>query len=123
MAKPTGMFMLPASQKGVNQPFLTAEPIFMAGLTNFRPDAHQTVEVDFVIVTEDSEAGMVAVHHRRPRSARTRGRAALAGSSHTGRRSRVHCTGKIPTHRSISLVESSQDGTPRRSEQQTGSTC
>ena len=38
----------------------------MAGLTNLRPDPHQTVEVGFVIVTEDSGAGMVDVHDRRP---------------------------------------------------------
>ncbi len=38
----------------------------MAGLTNFRPYTHQTVEVGFVIVTEDSGAGMVNVHDRRP---------------------------------------------------------
>jgi putative SOS response-associated peptidase YedK len=38
----------------------------MAGLTNFRPDVEQTVETGFVIVTEDSGAGMVDVHDRRP---------------------------------------------------------
>jgi putative SOS response-associated peptidase YedK len=38
----------------------------MAGLTNFRPYVHQSVEVGFVIVTEDSETGMVDVHDRRP---------------------------------------------------------
>jgi putative SOS response-associated peptidase YedK len=38
----------------------------MAGLTNFRPDIQQTVETGFVIVTEDSGAGMVDVHDRRP---------------------------------------------------------
>ena len=42
------------------------EPIFMAGLTNFRIYTHQTVDVGFVIVTEDSGAGMVDVHDRRP---------------------------------------------------------
>ena len=44
----------------------TDQPIFMAGLTNFRPYVHQSVEVGFVIVTEDSETGMVDVHDRRP---------------------------------------------------------
>ena len=38
----------------------------MAGLTNFRPDVQQTVETGFVIVTEDSGAGMVDIHDRRP---------------------------------------------------------
>jgi putative SOS response-associated peptidase YedK len=38
----------------------------MAGLTNFRPDVERTVEKGFVIVTEDSGAGMVDVHDRRP---------------------------------------------------------
>ncbi|WP_411555619.1 SOS response-associated peptidase family protein [Nitrosospira sp. Is2] len=42
------------------------EPIFMADLTNFRMYTHQTVEFGFVIVTEDSGAGMVDVHDRRP---------------------------------------------------------
>jgi putative SOS response-associated peptidase YedK len=38
----------------------------MAGLTNFRPDVEQTVETGFVIVIEDSGAGMVDIHDRRP---------------------------------------------------------
>lgn len=42
------------------------EPIFMAGLTNFRLYAQQNVEVGFVIVTEDSSGGMVDIHDRRP---------------------------------------------------------
>lgn len=42
------------------------EPILMAGLTNYRMYAQQTVDVGFVIVTEDSEAGMVDIHDRRP---------------------------------------------------------
>src|SRR5687768_8582395 len=41
-------------------------PIFMAGLTNFRPYTEQNVEVGFVIVTEDCEGGMVDIHDRRP---------------------------------------------------------
>ena len=32
----------------------------------FRPDVEQAVETGFVIVTEDSGAGMVDVHDRRP---------------------------------------------------------
>ena len=42
------------------------EPIFVAALTNFRIYAQQTVEVGFVILTEDSGAGMVDVHDRKP---------------------------------------------------------
>jgi putative SOS response-associated peptidase YedK len=42
------------------------EPIFMAGLTDFRPYTQQNVEVGFVIVTEDSSGGMVDIHDRRP---------------------------------------------------------
>ena len=42
----------------------------MAGLTNWKPQEPtqraQTVETGFVIVTEDSGAGMVDVHDRRP---------------------------------------------------------
>ncbi len=41
-------------------------PIFMAGLANFKPYTEQAVEVGLVIITEDSEGGMVesevAVH-------------------------------------------------------------
>ena len=39
-------------------------PIFMAGLKNFRPYTRQTVEVGFVIVTQDCEGGMVDIHDR-----------------------------------------------------------
>ena len=42
------------------------EPIFMAGLTNFKPFMHQAVETGFVIVTQDSVGGMVDIHDRRP---------------------------------------------------------
>jgi putative SOS response-associated peptidase YedK len=38
----------------------------MAGLTNFRPHTQQTVEVGFVIVTQDCAGGMVDIHDRRP---------------------------------------------------------
>ena len=57
-------------ENGKKQPWYITrkvnEPIFMAGLTNFRPDVEQSVETGFVIVTEDSGAGMVDVHDRRP---------------------------------------------------------
>ncbi|SFO33860.1 Putative SOS response-associated peptidase YedK [Nitrosospira briensis] len=57
-------------ENGKKQPWYITrkvnKPIFMAGLTNHRPYTHQTVEVGFVIVTEDSGAGMVDVHDRRP---------------------------------------------------------
>jgi putative SOS response-associated peptidase YedK len=57
-------------ENGKKQPWYITrkvdEPIFMAGLTNFRIYTHQTVDVGFVIVTEDSGAGMVDVHDRRP---------------------------------------------------------
>jgi putative SOS response-associated peptidase YedK len=57
-------------ENGKKQPWYITrkvnEPIFMAGLTNFRPDVEQTAETGFVIVTEDSGAGMVDVHDRRP---------------------------------------------------------
>lgn len=42
------------------------EPIFMAGVTNFRPFTQQLVEVGVVIVTEDSGGGMVDIHDRKP---------------------------------------------------------
>lgn len=57
-------------EKGKKQPWYITrkvnKPIFIAGLTNFRLYTRQTVDVGFVIVTEDSGAGMVAVHDRRP---------------------------------------------------------
>jgi putative SOS response-associated peptidase YedK len=57
-------------ENGKKQPWYITrkvnQPIFMAGLTNFRMYTHQTVDVGFVIVTEDSRAGMVDVHDRRP---------------------------------------------------------
>lgn len=59
---------------GKKQPwFITRkddEPMFMAGLTNWKPPARfaakQTVETGVVIVTQDSAGGMVDVHDRRP---------------------------------------------------------
>jgi putative SOS response-associated peptidase YedK len=57
-------------ENGKKQPWYITrkvnEPIFMAGLTNFRMYTYQTVDVGSVIVTEDSGAGMVDVHDRRP---------------------------------------------------------
>ena len=62
--------LLGTVENGKKQPWYITrkvnEPIFMAGLTNFRPDVEQSVDTGFVIVTEDSGAGMVDVHDRRP---------------------------------------------------------
>ncbi|SET06160.1 SOS response associated peptidase (SRAP) [Nitrosospira multiformis] len=57
-------------EQGRKQPWYISrrdkKPIFMAGITNFRPGIQQSVEVGFVIVTEDSGSGMVDIHDRRP---------------------------------------------------------
>ena len=57
-------------ENGKKQPWYITrkidQPIFMAGLANFRPYTQQAVEVGFVIVTEDSGDGMVDIHDRRP---------------------------------------------------------
>ena len=57
-------------ENGKKQPWYIsrkdAQPIFMAGITNFRPYTPQEVEVGLVIVTEDCEGGMVDIHDRRP---------------------------------------------------------
>jgi putative SOS response-associated peptidase YedK len=60
-------------ENGKKQPWYvtrrTNRPVFMAGLSNYRPNEHaqqQKVEVGFVIVTEDCEGGMVDIHDRRP---------------------------------------------------------
>jgi putative SOS response-associated peptidase YedK len=57
-------------ENGKKQPwYITRKdraPIFMAGITNFRPNIRPSVEVGFVIVTEDSGGGMVDIHDRRP---------------------------------------------------------
>lgn len=59
-----------ALENGKKQPWYIMRkdraPIFMAGLTNFRPHTQQTVEVGFVIVTQDCAGGMVDIHDRRP---------------------------------------------------------
>ncbi|MBA4144003.1 MAG: SOS response-associated peptidase family protein [Nitrosospira sp.] len=61
-------------ENGKKQPWYitrhTDQPIFMAGLSNYKPwdprTVPQTVETGFVIVTEDCEGGMVDIHGRRP---------------------------------------------------------
>jgi putative SOS response-associated peptidase YedK len=57
-------------EEGKKQPwFITPkadQPIFMAGLTNYKPFVKQEAEVGFVIVTQDAVGGMVDVHDRRP---------------------------------------------------------
>jgi putative SOS response-associated peptidase YedK len=61
-------------ENGKKQPWYitrrTGQPVFMAGLSNSKPSGlqgtQQTVEVGFVIVTEDCEGGMVDIHDRRP---------------------------------------------------------
>jgi putative SOS response-associated peptidase YedK len=57
-------------ENGKKQPWYITrkanEPIFMAGITNFRPYTEQTVERGFVILTQDCEGGMVDIHDRRP---------------------------------------------------------
>ena len=62
--------LLGSLENGKKQPWYITrkvnEPILMAGMTNFRPDVEQAVETGFVIVTEDSGAGMVDIHDRRP---------------------------------------------------------
>jgi putative SOS response-associated peptidase YedK len=71
---PSGGWYEWSVEGGKKQPWYitrrTGQPIFMAGLSNFKPwDPHtpaQTVETGFVIVTEDCEGGMVDIHDRRP---------------------------------------------------------
>ncbi|SEP43804.1 SOS response-associated peptidase family protein [Nitrosovibrio sp. Nv6] len=62
--------LLGTVEDGKKQPWYitrhTDEPIFMAGITNWKEYKHQTVEIGFVIVTQDSIGGMVDVHDRRP---------------------------------------------------------
>jgi len=66
---PVGGWYKWSLENGKKQPWYIRrkanEPIFMAGLTNFRPDVEQTVGTGCVIVTEDSGAGMVDIHDRR----------------------------------------------------------
>lgn len=40
--------------------------IFMAEITNYRLYTYQTVATEFVIVTQDTEEGMVDIYDRRP---------------------------------------------------------
>lgn len=44
----------------------TDEPIFMAAITNVRPDRENPEGSGFVIVTAAADAGMVDIHDRRP---------------------------------------------------------
>lgn len=44
----------------------TGQPMFLAALTNYRPDKEIREGTGFVIVTEASDAGLVDVHDRRP---------------------------------------------------------
>jgi putative SOS response-associated peptidase YedK len=57
-------------ENGRKQPWYitrrTGQPVYMAGITNFRPYSEQNVEVGFVIVTCACEGGMVDIHDRRP---------------------------------------------------------
>lgn len=57
-------------ENGKKQPWYISrkdeQPVFIAGLCNYRPAVNQEVKVGFVIVTEDSEGGMVDIHDRRP---------------------------------------------------------
>ena len=67
---PSGGWYESTVENGKKQPWYITrkvnEPILMVGLPNFRPDGEQAVETGFVIVTEDSGAGMVDIHDRRP---------------------------------------------------------
>ncbi len=57
-------------EKGNKQPwFITARdghPIYLAGITAWRPGASVTAETGFAIVTDDAAGGMVDIHDRRP---------------------------------------------------------
>jgi putative SOS response-associated peptidase YedK len=59
---PAGGWLEWTIENGKKQPWYIKrkgeKPIFMAGLSNFRPYTHQTVEVGFVIVTQDCEGAM-----------------------------------------------------------------
>lgn len=64
----------------------TDEPVFMAALTNFRPFTQQSVEVGFVIVTADSDGGMIDIQAHYAEAGR---RLALAGWRNAGGRGRA----------------------------------
>jgi putative SOS response-associated peptidase YedK len=57
-------------EKGSKQPWhihrKDKEPLFMLALANFGPFTEHRAEAGFVIVTDDSAAGMLDVHDRRP---------------------------------------------------------
>jgi putative SOS response-associated peptidase YedK len=67
---PAGGWFEWTAEGGTKQPWYICrkddEPIFMAGITNYKLYAQQTVETGFVIVTQDCEGGMVDIHDRRP---------------------------------------------------------
>ena len=67
---PGGGWLEWSVENGKKQPWYitrkTGEPIFMAGITNYKLYAQQEVETGFVIVTQDCEGGMVDIHDRRP---------------------------------------------------------
>ena len=73
----TGRVIVPADgwyewtgEKGHKQPWYirlkSDRPMFLAALTNWRPYTASKPGTGFVIVTEQSDAGMVDVHDRRP---------------------------------------------------------
>jgi putative SOS response-associated peptidase YedK len=57
-------------EKGRKQPWYirlkTDRPMFLAALTNYRPDKEPDDGTGFVIVTEAADEGLVDVHDRRP---------------------------------------------------------
>jgi putative SOS response-associated peptidase YedK len=57
-------------EKGRKQPWYirlkTDKPMFLAAITNYRPDKEPAEGTGFVIVTAAAEAGLVDVHDRRP---------------------------------------------------------
>ena len=67
---PGGGWLEWSVENGKKQPWYitrkTGEPIFMAGITNYRLYTQQEVETGFVIVTQDCEGGMVDIYDRRP---------------------------------------------------------
>jgi putative SOS response-associated peptidase YedK len=57
-------------EKGHKQPWYirlaSGRPMFLAAITNYRPNMDSTEGTGFVIVTAAAEAGLVDVHDRRP---------------------------------------------------------
>jgi putative SOS response-associated peptidase YedK len=85
------------------------QPIFMTGLTNFRPFTPQEVEIGFVIVTEDCEGGMMDIHDRRPAVLEPEDALRWLDPDVPVEEA-AHCAGEIPTHGRIHLVESGPRG-------------